>query len=277
VAAVANFCGECGTAGTLPELAWCENCITHERVKSMAAAAHEVALRALRHADRANVLRQLNADRANAEAALAGAREPGPALEAARAHAVAAEREKADKAREAAEHHTRCKDALHRAERDDATPEAETEARMRAVQASETARRRAEVHEAAIGVLRDADTALEAHRAQVRGLEDAAAAARKAAATPPDVVPVSMDTCLHANPLTVLKHALGDVMAMGGIMAQVEILATATGQKDQWVRDGKKEGRDETEAEIAKRPVVVGNSPDSVSVHGPRILPSRRA
>jgi hypothetical protein len=276
-----NFCGECGAQGPFEDPGYCDNCLTHDRVKPRVDALHEYAVTLLRRADRAAVTRRLNIERDQAAAALAAARERGPGLEAERAAAVTAEREAADTARTAVQQHRRRQDQVRRAVRDGITGDPLEEAQWKAEQAGRNAAGATDDHELAVAALRAADAALEAWQAGDQAAEDNAVKAAKAAENPPKVVPVSLDTTLAANPLTVLKYAAaaqqdGDPLPMGGIMAHAEILATATGQKDAWTRDARAAAQAAAEETMRKEPVVVPNSDGSMSVHPPRAIRAGR-
>jgi hypothetical protein len=292
---VANFCAECGKPGTLPDIAWCETCITHDRVKATVEGLHELAVNILRHADRATVVRELRARHAQAVAALArgqkarvnsnGTKAPdgdedGADLQAAIDAAVTAEREAQDADRAAARQNTKRQAQKSRAENDGVTGDALEEIQWKAEQAARNAVTAGAAHETAIAARMRAEKALSEWQEEVGRLEEAVKAAGKAAGNPPGAVPVSMDTATLANPLTVLKYAQGNGPAMAGIMGQVELLAApapGTGQAETWLAQGRAEGREAEREEIRKEPVTVGDGHGGMSVHGPRILPGRRA
>jgi hypothetical protein len=272
-----NFCGECGAKGPF-DTGFCDEHLTHDRVKDTVDALHEYAVTLLRRCDRATVIRRLNAERDAAAVALAAVRGRGPALEAARAQAVTAEREAADKARAAGQQHRKRLDGVRRAERDGLTGDPLEEAQWKAEQAARNAGRAADDHELAVDALRAADAALEAWQAEDQAAEDTAVAAERATASPPKQVPVSLDTAFTANPMTVLKYTVadGDQLAIGGLMASVELLARGTGQREAWIAEGRTAGQAAAEDKIRKEPVVVPNGDGSMGVFPPRALRAGR-
>ena len=201
-------------------------------------------LNVLRAWDRTRAIKPLPGLADAAQAALAEARGKLPALRRGLDEAVAAERQAEDKSRKAAGHHAECKNALHRAERDDTDPEAETQARMLVVQASETARNRGEAHEAAIAARQKAEAKLAEAEAGIRTLEDAEADAARRAENLPARVPMSATTGSVAHPFFVYSQqdAAGTEGA-GAARLQALAIAEISGLENELLNQGRKEGR----------------------------------
>lgn len=117
--------------------------------------------------------------------------------------AVGADGGAADRARGAQRYLAKVARSEQKARRDQAAPEALTEAVLRRNAAAQVC---TEVTQAAAaaGARQQAEAELGAHMSRLAVLEDAAVAAEQAAASPPDRVPPSMWTALLAHPLQLL-------------------------------------------------------------------------
>jgi hypothetical protein len=242
----ALFCTDCGRELPSPGEACpaCPQLDDRRREIVRASAALLGQLRAIDVEENAKALR----DAAGAARALVTPvqAQTGP-LEKAVTDAITAEREAADKARGAERYAGKVTRAEEKARRDEAGPEALTEALLRKRAAAEVAADVSAAATRATAARAAAEEALALHLARVASLEDAAVAAERAAATPPATVPPGVFTCLLGNPLQLL---LSDDLEASGralVAAQITNLAKLAGVADEL----RAEGRAQLEAEQA--------------------------
>ena len=252
----AKSCTECGAAEA-GVTGLCLDCLTHDKAQEMASISHRFALEVLREADRAEAIQELKTAAAQAGADLAAVQAQTAGLESAVLEAVTAERAAADRAREAEEFRRRCEEDEHRAQRDQASPEAQTAAIGKLRDAGTVAAREQAAAEGATGIREQAETVLSAHRARLQGLEDAAGAARTAAENPPDHVPVSMSTALIGHPAyLILAEDPGDE-GLPLVAAAVRIHAQACGVADTLRAEGRAQAREQARQDAMTRPRVL--------------------
>lgn len=204
-------------------------------------AAHEAALAAAVH---------------TAREVLAAAEEEAGRRAARVKAAVAAERQAQDRARDAAEHHRTAAEAEELA-RGSASPQAQTEALMRASAALTVAGREQDAARAATAAREQAERDLAAARAAVSTARRGLAAAEDRAAHP-GIAPhseytlmVDVERCLLAGDLSDGERALA--------AAAVATLARLSGADRAFIGEGRKQARDEAETAARTRPAVVGN------------------
>ena len=269
-----RFCPECGTAGPLPLIGICSACLTYEKAQEIANNAHKLALAVLREADRADAIRELKAAAAQAQADLAAVQARTGGLETTLLDAVTAERAAQDRAREAEAFRRRCEEDEHRAQRDKASPEAQTAAIGRLRDAATVAAREKAAAEGAAGIRQQAETVLGAHRNRIRGLEDAAEAARAASDNPPDHVPVSVWTALLAHPTFLLTQP--DITDEGRALASLQVKQHAEwcGVADNLLAEGRGKGKEEVRHDMMTKPWLVhSGQPNSLAAVLPPTAP----
>jgi hypothetical protein len=269
-------CDECGGPGALPLSGYCVNCISHKKVESVVAVAHEFAVGVLREADQGQVVRQLNADRDRTAAALTAVEGHEPALKAERDAAIAGVRAAEDRQQELQDDKDQCKAALDQAGQDEASPADLRQARNDHRSADENLEAHKPVLAAAWARKEGADTALAQWQPSVGAAKAAADRARKLAENPPEQVPVSVDTAAVAHPYTLLKYLQGNEEAMNAMLGPVMLLADRGGLKAMWFAEGKAAGIAEAAKKAAGKPGITGDGPGNRTIRPPGLIPAQR-
>jgi hypothetical protein len=172
----------------------------------------------------------------------------GP-LEQAVTVAIDAERAAEDRLLGAEKHLRKAARAEQKAQHDEADPEELTERLMRLRAAADVTQEIRAAAGRATAARKAAEAARDHHLAQLHALEDAAAGAERAAASPPEKVPPSPWTCLLANPLSLLLEPDLGPEGRALVATQIAQLAKLAGVAEE-LRD---EGRAQLEAEQSDR------------------------
>jgi len=246
VSGPALFCGECGQELPAPGEA-CPVCPQLDVRRRAVLVRYQGQLAELRAIDSAENAKALQDAAGRARALVSPVRAAVKTAEGAVTEAIAAEREAADRLRGALAHLRKVTRAEERARRDGAGPEKLTEALMRKRAAADVAEEVRLAADQSARAHQAAEEVLGHHQSRLAVLEDDAVAAERAAASPPQVVPPSVWTCLLGNPLALLTQP--DLGAEGRalVAAQIAGLARLAGVADEL----RAEGRAQAEAEAS--------------------------
>jgi hypothetical protein len=253
----AKFCGKCGAPLPIRGLPACFGCMTQDEAVATAQGLQKLALEVMRGWDRARAVTALGGAAERAAAALKTAQDGLLPLRAAVTETVAAERKAQDRARAAAGHSRKCADAERRAQREQGSPQRQTEALLRSRAAADVTQREAAALEGATAARVAAEQALIAHEGKVAAAEDAAAQAKALEASPPGQVPMSEWTAFTCHPALVLSQpGLGD-LEKAACTLQVSLYAQLCGLEDTFRAEGRAAYIKEQEEALRSRPMHI--------------------